>query len=122
VPSELTAPRRFRLTAELLRRAAESLALADIDNWFVDRTGQPLSPAGRLFLLGPLAAPPVAGRLLVVRFPTPDLADGATQWPETRALIAEQLGPTVVAVAEENLEALRKVLADVGVALVEAIQ
>jgi hypothetical protein len=38
------------------------------------------------------------------------MADGAMQWSETRALIVEQLGPTAVVVAEENLEALRKVL------------
>ena len=103
---EPTAARRFRLTAEQLRRAADTLSLADIDGWFGDRTGQPLSPAGRLLLIGPQSPPPVAARLLVVRFSTPELADGAMQWPETRGLIAERLGPTAIAVAEENLEAL----------------
>jgi hypothetical protein len=37
------------------------------------------------------------------------------QWPETRALIAERIGPTVVAVADEDLEALRAVLAGLGI-------
>jgi hypothetical protein len=113
--SDEPSTRRFRLSAELLRRAAESLPLAEIDGWFTDRTGQPLTPAGRLLLLGPQSPPPVAARLLVVRFPTPELADGAMQWPPTRALIAERLGPTAVVVTDENLEALRKVLAEVGV-------
>ncbi len=112
-----TSARRFRLTAEQLRRAAETLPLADIDGWFNDRTGQPLSPAGRLLLLGPQSPPPVAARLLVVRFATPELADGAMQWPETRLLIAERLGPTAVVIADENLEALKKILAEVGVLL-----
>ena len=116
VPGEPSA-RRFRLTAEQLRRAAETLPLADIDGWFHDRTGQPLAPAGRLLMLGPQSPPPVATRLLVVRFPTPELADGAMQWPETRGLIAERLGPTAVVVTDENIEAMRKVLADVGVSV-----
>jgi hypothetical protein len=110
-------PRRVRLSAELLRRAAESSSLADIDAWFTERTGQPLSPAGRLLLLGPQVTPPAAVRLLVVRFPTPELTDGAMQWPDTRVLIAERLGPTAVAVDPENLEPLRKVLADIGVSM-----
>jgi hypothetical protein len=117
LPIDPAAGRRFRLSPELLRRAAASFPLPDIDAWFVDRSGQPLSPAGRLFVLGPQTAPPAAARLLVVRFPTPELADGAMQWPETRALIAERLGPTAVAVEPESLEPLRKVLADVGVTL-----
>jgi hypothetical protein len=119
LPPEPSAPRRFRLSAELLRRAASSFGTADIDNWFLDRSGQPLSPAGRLLMLGPQAAPPTAARLLVVRFPSSELTDGAMQWPDTRALIAERLGPTAVVVDEENLEALKKVLGDVGVVLSE---
>lgn len=118
LPPEPTAPRRFRLTADLLRRAGESLPLADIDAWFTDRTGQPLSPAGRLLLLGPQLPPPTSARLTIVRFPTPELTDGAMQWPETRALITERLGPTAVVVELENMDALRAVLQDIGVRVV----
>jgi hypothetical protein len=117
VPSEPLAPRRFRLTPELLRQAAEVLPLAEIDAWFADRTGQPLSPAGRLFLLGPRSAPPAAARLLVLKLPTSELADGVMQWPETRRLVAERLGPTAVAVADDDFETLRGVLAGVGVTI-----
>jgi hypothetical protein len=116
LPAEQGAGRRFRLQAELLRRAAQNQSLPEIDEWFIERTGQPLSPAGRLLLLGPQVLPTVA-RLLVVRFPTPELADGVMQWPDTRALIAERLGPTAVVVDEEHLPALRAVLANVGVVL-----
>jgi hypothetical protein len=117
LPPEPLAPRRCRLTGELLRRAAEALPAGEIDAWFVNRTGQPLSPAGQLFLMGPHAPSPTAERLLAVRFPSPALADGAMQWPETRKYISERLGPTVVAVAEENLAGLRSVLLDVGIAV-----
>lgn len=115
LPAEPNAPRRFRLNAELLRRTAQNNSLADIDSWFIDRTGHPLSPAGRLLMLGPQVSPPTATRLLVVRFPSVELADGAMQWPETRSLLAERLGPTAVVIHEENLEALRKVLAEIGI-------
>ncbi|MBA4191018.1 MAG: hypothetical protein C0467_23785 [Planctomycetaceae bacterium] len=117
LPAEPNSPRRFRLNAELLRRTAQTNPIADIDGWFIDRTGHPLSPAGRLLLLGPQSAPPTVAKLLVVRFPSLELADGAMQWPETRALVAERLGPTAIVVSEENLEPLRKVLAEVGVNL-----
>jgi XPB/Ssl2-like helicase family protein len=116
VASDPLGPRRYRVTPELLRRAAEASTLTDIDSWFIDRTGTSLSPAGRLFLVSPESFPPaVAVRLMIVRFPTVELANGAMQWPETRAYIVERLGPTSVVVEGENLDAFRRVLADVGV-------
>jgi len=118
IPAESGSPRRCRLNSELLRRTGQLLSLSDIDAWFIDRTGQPLSPAGRLLLLGPQMPPSTATRLLIVRFPTSEMAEGAMQWSETRALIVEQLGPTAVVVTEENLEALRKVLGEIGVNVV----
>jgi hypothetical protein len=115
VPVESSSPRRFRLNAEQLRKAGQLFPLSDIDSWFNDRTGQPLSSAGRLLLLGPQMPPATAARLLIVRFPTSEMADGVMQWSETRLLISERIGPMAVVVAEENLEALRKVLGEVGV-------
>jgi hypothetical protein len=115
LPVEPGSPRRFRLAADLLRRAGQLFSLADIDSWFVDRTGQALSPAGRLLLLGPQQPPATASRLLVVRFSTAELTDGAMQWSETRPLIAERLGPTAVVVAEDQLPALESVLREIGV-------
>jgi hypothetical protein len=118
LPAEPTAPRRFRITAELLRRTAQSFTLADIDAWFTDRTGHPLSPAGRLLLYGPEVTAPTAAKLTVVRFATPELTDGVMQLPDTRALVAERIGPAAVVVDDENLDALRAVLTEIGVTLV----
>ncbi len=116
LPSESHTARRFRLTPASLRRAADlGLTLADIDQWFLDRTGAVLSAAGRLFLSGAKLPPPSATRQTVVRFPTDAATDGVMQWPQTRELIAERLGPTAVVVDEEHLEALRRVLAEIGV-------
>jgi hypothetical protein len=120
LPIEPNGVRKFRLTANSLRRAAGSgRSLADIDAWFAERSGSPLSPAGRLLLIGPQLPPPVAARLLVVKLPTPEIADGVAQWPATRALVAERLGPLAVVVEEENFGAFRAALAEVGVMVVE---
>ena len=118
LPLDGSVSRRFRITPESIRRAAaHGLGLAEIDAWFQERAGVPLSPAGRLFLLGPQLPPPTVARLQVVRLPTPELTDGVTQWPETRALVADRLGPTVVVVDEVSLPAFREVLAGIGVVL-----
>jgi hypothetical protein len=120
LPIEPNGVRRFRLTPTSLRRAAESgRALADIDVWFAERTGGPLSPAGRLLLLGGQLPAPIVARLLVVKLPTVEIADGVMQWPATRALIAERLGPLAVVVDEENVAAFRAALAEVGVSVAE---
>jgi hypothetical protein len=118
LPDGAPGARRFQLSPQSLRRAAgQGLAVADIDAWFLDRTGEPLSAAGRLFLLGPQLPAPVASRILVVHFPTPEVADGVMQWPAARALVGQRLGPTAIAVDEENLEVLRAVLAEAGVTI-----
>jgi len=107
--------RRFRLSPQSLRRAADlGLSLADIDVWFTERSGIPLSPAGRLFLLARQLQAPAAARKLVVQFPTSELTDGVMQWPETRVLVAERLGPTAISVDEEAFDALQRVMAEIG--------
>jgi hypothetical protein len=95
----------------------QGYALADIDTWFVERTGFPLSAAGRLLLLAPQMAPPAAERLLVVQFPTPELTDGVMQWPATAARVRQRLGATAVVIDEGEFEAFRRVLAEIGVSI-----
>jgi hypothetical protein len=116
LPIESNGVRKFRLTAASLRRAAESgRTLADIDTWFSERAGAPLSPAGRLLLHGSQLRSPEVARLLVVKLPTVELTDGVMQWPATRALIAERLGPLAVVVDEEKFAAFQAALAELGV-------
>lgn len=119
LPIESTGVRKFRLTAASLRRAADAgRSLADIDLWLTERTGSPLSAAGRLLLLGGQFPSPQSARLLVVKFPTVELADGVMQWPGTRAYIAERLGPFAVVVEETHFDALKQALSEVGVRIV----
>ena len=48
-----------------------------------------------------------------------ETADGLLQWPVTRDLIEERLGPTSLSVADEHLEALRQRLRELGVTVEE---
>ena len=118
LPGDIPSVRRFRLTPVSLRRALDQgMAVADIDTWFVDRTGGSLSPAGRLFLVGPVLPAPTVGVRLVVEFANPDVADGVMQWPDTRSLVAQRLGPLAVTIDEANLDAFRAALAEAGVTI-----
>src|SRR5205807_7641812 len=97
--------RQYRLTPASLAAARDGgMSVPQMEAWFTQRTGGPLSPAARLLLGGAHAPAPQLKRHLVLHVATPELADGLVQWPETRALIEERLGPTALAVAEENIE------------------
>jgi hypothetical protein len=110
--------RQYRLTPQSLAAARESgLSVPQLEAWFSQRTGSPLSPAARLLLGGVQAPPPALKSHLILHVATTELADGLLQWPETRALIEERLGPTALVVAEENTAALREQLRTLGMVL-----
>ncbi len=114
------AVRRYLVSpASLARAAALGITSAEITDWFLHRTGEPPSPALKLLLRPALARPVTlsARRLLVVTTPTAEMADGLIQHPATRDVIAERLGPTAIAVADDDLEALKSVLVDLGISL-----
>ena len=92
------------------------MTLQALEAWFRQRSGQPLSPAARLLLMGPQAPPAVLKQQLVLTVATPELADGILQWPETGSLVGERLGPTALAIAVENIETLKRKLDELGVA------
>jgi hypothetical protein len=110
--------RHFRITPESMTAGrAAGLSLRALEEWFPQRTGQLLSPAGHLLMTGSQVPPAQLRTHLVVHVATPELADGLLQWPGTRALIAERLGPTALAVAAEQVDALRQRLTALGLTL-----
>ena len=76
-----------------------------------------MTPAARLLLTAAQLPAPQLRRHLVLHVEVPEIADGLMQWPGTRELIAERLGPTALSVAEENLDALKARLAELGIRL-----
>jgi hypothetical protein len=118
VSGDNPAVRTYRVTPDTLRRVvAGGMSLDDLERWFLARTGEPLPPAGRLFVVGPGVSPPTAARLVVVQFATAELTDGVVQWPATAAFVERRLGPTAVVVADERLTAFRDVLGEIGISL-----
>jgi hypothetical protein len=108
--------RHYRLTpASLANGRAAGWNLSALEGWFQQRAGQPLSPAARLLMVGSQVDAPFFRRYLVLHLPTPELADGVLQWPETRSLVATRLGPTALVVPEEHAGLLREKLQHAGI-------
>jgi hypothetical protein len=112
--------RAYRLTPASLAAARDAgLSLPTLETWFQQRTGQPISPAARLLLGGPRVTPPTLQTHLVLHVASEEIADGLMQWTETRPLISARLGPTALAIAEENVAPLRDRLRQAGIELAQ---
>ena len=108
--------REYRLTPKSLAAGkATGMGVPALESWFLQRTGQPLSPAARLLLTASESPPPVLRRRLVLHLATEELADGLMQWPETGGLIQERIGPAALAVTEENAEQLQQKMRTLGI-------
>ncbi len=111
--------RRYRLTPASLGAGREAGVNASaLEAWFQQRAGQAASPAALLLLTAGQESAAIRS-VLVLNVATPELADGVMQWPATRELIAERLGPTTLSVTEENLVPLKEQLALLGMAVTE---
>ena len=112
--------RQYRLTPASLNAArAAGLTLPALESWFHQRAGQSLPPAARLLMSADHVEAPQLQRHLVLHVGSEEWADGLVQWPETRELIEERLGPRALTVAEENVGKLRERLRAVGITLME---
>jgi hypothetical protein len=110
--------REYRLTpASLSAGKSAGLTLAALESWFLQRTGDSLSPAVRLLLIGAELPSPELRHHLVLHVATPDVADGLMQWPETRGLIQSRMGPTALVVSEEDAVKLRTRLESLGIVM-----
>ncbi|OAI55142.1 hypothetical protein AYO44_00050 [Planctomycetaceae bacterium SCGC AG-212-F19] len=107
--------RYYRMTLASLGAGRETgLSVRALEEWFVQRTGLALSPAARLLMTANQLGPAELRPHLVLHVAAPEVADGLLQWPMTRGLIAERLGPTALAVMEENAGELRQRLRTLG--------
>lgn len=112
---------RYRLTPASLSAARESgMNAPALEVWFQQRAGRSASPAALLLLTAREETPPSLRSLLVLNVASPELADGLMQWPATRELLHERLGPTSLSVTPENLPPLREQLAALGMTVQEA--
>jgi hypothetical protein len=94
--------------------------LESLDRWFVARTGEPLSPAGRLLVVGRGVPPLTSSTLTIVRVANAELADGLAQWPQTSQWIVERLGPTAFVVAAANLPQFELSVQQLGITMMNS--
>lgn len=112
--------RQYRLSpASLARGRHGGMTMRSWEEWFVQRTGRGLTPAARLLVTSSLVPPLTLRRQLVIHVSALEVADGLLQWPATRALIGSRLGPTTLAITEQNLPPLREQLRVLGLTLIE---
>jgi hypothetical protein len=118
LPSSENGQRRFALTPASLKRACEQgFSLAELEQWAVERSGEPLSSAARLLFSGSDGEPGEYRTRLVVQLPGEIVTDGVLQWPATGQYVEERLGPCSIAIAAENLAALTEQLRSIGIEL-----
>ena len=110
--------RQYRMTpASVAAARSAGLSAQGLEAWFRQRVGRAVSPAALLLLNGGQEQPPALRQHLVVHVATEEMADGLMQWPATRSLIHERLGPTALSIAAENLPPLREQLSQIGISL-----
>jgi hypothetical protein len=110
--------RVYQVTPGSMAAARDSgMGVRQLEEWFTQRTGQALPAAARLLLVGSQLPAAELHRQLVLHVPTAEVADGMLQWPRTRGLIQERLGPVTLVIAEEDLERLRERLSELGVSV-----
>jgi Helicase conserved C-terminal domain len=108
--------RRFRITPATATAARDQgLSLSDLDQWSASRSGAPMAASARLLFAGSGGMTGELRQRLVLTLPSEAVTDGVCQWPETADLLEDRLGPTTVAVPDENAEELLRRLAAVGV-------
>ena len=108
--------RQFRITPETAAVVRQQgLTIAELDQWSLDRSGEPLAPSARLLLAGADGPAGEMRKVLVLTLPSEAVTDGVCQWPETGDLLDDRLGPRTVTVAEENADELLSRLAAIGV-------
>lgn len=109
--------RRFVVTGDSLARAAETgLSASSLSRWFVQRTGAELPASIRLLLhaASGTSRSLATEQVRILRSPTADILDGLLQYPPTRDLIGERLGPTAATVSEHHWPELSQALAKLG--------
>jgi hypothetical protein len=105
----------YAITPQSLSNARlQGMSLRFLEEWFRQRTGQTIPAAVRLLWNernGELAQ---LSRPVLLTLPEESIADGLWQWPETRDLLQERIGPVSFLVAPEHLGKLQKKLEEIG--------
>ena len=114
------AARRFAISVGSLRRGiSRGMSPPRLNEWFERRTGGEIPPSVQLLLMAKTSrvAPLKAARLIVLTLAEPELLKGLRQHPATSSLLGHSLGPTSVAIPEDQVAPLQNVLKELGITL-----
>jgi hypothetical protein len=108
--------RRYRITPASVKAARDSgWLISDLEQWWLNRSGEPIAASARLLFTGNSASTLELTRRFVLTLPSQELTNGVCQWPHTADLLDDRLGPMAVSVPEENVDELLRRLAEIGV-------
>lgn len=109
---------QFRVTADSLARAfQQGLRIDNVEEWYRQRTGNSPPPSVQLLFRAAAGFRLKASHVIMVGVESPLVAEGLLQHPETAEFFGERLGPSALAVPEENLVPLRAALDRLGIEL-----
>ncbi len=115
-----SAARRFTISIGSLRRGiSRGMSPPRLTEWFERRTGGEIPPSVQLLLMAKTSrvAPLKAARMIVLTLADPVLLKGLRQHPATSELLGDSLGPTSVAIPEDQVASLKRVLRELGITL-----
>lgn len=90
------------------------LSLRFLEEWFWRRTGKPPPAAVRLLWDERNGEFARLSQPIILTLPEESVADGLWQWPETRELLQERIGPFSFLISPDHLAALQKKLEEIA--------
>jgi hypothetical protein len=112
--------RRFQISGQSLEKGiSRRLDASQLRKWFERRTGGKMPPSVELLLAAKSStgARIKASKMVVLTLQSAELLDGLQQHPATAAFLGERLGPTSVAVPEDQVAPLQDALRELGISL-----
>ncbi len=111
VPHDSIGERYYRITPEIVQKLKnQGISSANFNDWFMHRAGIPMTPSVKMMFQGISKEEILFAEYLIFRVPNPSIADGLMQWPASRALILEQIGPCHLAIAHNHKDSLIELL------------
>lgn len=115
IESSIDERSRYRLSVNTFQRGKDGgIDLRWLEDWFQRRTGFGIPATAKLLFQGKNAGTLNVRPAMLLRAPTPEVADGLERWPATKGLLIERLGPTVFEVNEQTIDELRQLLSGAG--------
>jgi hypothetical protein len=100
---------QYRLTPQSAAASrTKGVTYRILEEWFLRRTGESAPPAAYLLFAGLKDEQCEFRTQLILQVDSKSVADGLMQWPPTRDLIAQRLGPTTFAVERNALKPLQE--------------